>query len=290
MSASNPAQVVARRRFPRPRPNPAELPLLSPVINWRFLLDRTLLYAANHLNRWRWRGSLGGVLPDGFDASSIAAEAIYDLLKNPSPRVAALADRGRVESAKPAAAPSTGEQAPKVGLSCPSGPVTAGLRPVSREPELATPWPSESHIDTLTLSLQRILERRVRTIVNRLYHRAENRLLRNEPDLSMAVLDDDDVVPIITQVADRSPGPDAILSASESTLDFLFFKRQFAGFIRREPRLLKLFELYCQDCHRPDNIAARLKLSPSTVRNLEKRFIRRWTAFHKRRNSPQTRN
>src|ERR1041384_5459421 len=73
MSASNPAQVVARRRFPRPRPNPAELPLLSPVINWRFLLDRTILYAANHLNRWRWRGSLGGVLPDGFDASSIDA-------------------------------------------------------------------------------------------------------------------------------------------------------------------------------------------------------------------------
>src|SRR5258708_5700915 len=29
-------------------------------INWDFLLNRTTLYATNHVNRWHWRGSLGG--------------------------------------------------------------------------------------------------------------------------------------------------------------------------------------------------------------------------------------
>jgi len=83
MSRSNPAQVVARRRFQTS--DPAESVLPTPSINWRFLLNHTILYSFNHVNRWRWRGDLGGVLPDGFDASSVAAEAIYLLLKDPPP-------------------------------------------------------------------------------------------------------------------------------------------------------------------------------------------------------------
>jgi hypothetical protein len=36
-------------------------------LDWEFLLKATTLYATGHVNRWFWRGSLGGVLPDGFD-------------------------------------------------------------------------------------------------------------------------------------------------------------------------------------------------------------------------------
>jgi hypothetical protein len=34
------------------------------------------------VNRWRWRGSLGGVLPNGFDSNALAAEAISEFLQN----------------------------------------------------------------------------------------------------------------------------------------------------------------------------------------------------------------
>jgi hypothetical protein len=45
--------------------------------------------------------------------------------------------------------------------------------------------------------IQRDLERRVRRHVNRLYHRSENRLLRNEPDLIPHTLDDGEAVSVI---------------------------------------------------------------------------------------------
>jgi len=50
--------------------------------NWEFLLNQTILYATGHVNRWHWRGSLGGVLPDGFDPNALAAEAITEFLQN----------------------------------------------------------------------------------------------------------------------------------------------------------------------------------------------------------------
>src|SRR5438552_15952697 len=51
-------------------------------VNWELLLDQTILYATGHVNRWHWRGSLGGVLPDGFDPNALAAEAITEFLQN----------------------------------------------------------------------------------------------------------------------------------------------------------------------------------------------------------------
>src|SRR5205085_11384255 len=105
------------------------------------------------------RGSLGGVLPSGFDPSSIAAQAIFDLLSNgTSPDLFTAATAPRSDAASPLSSPVR-----------------------------ASPILSET-------ALRRALERRVRLIVNRLHHRAENRLLRNEPALSPTTLDDGDSV------------------------------------------------------------------------------------------------
>src|ERR1051326_7887073 len=49
---------------------------------WCSLLHKTTLYARAHISRWYWRGSLGGILPDGFDAESVASEAIAGFLRN----------------------------------------------------------------------------------------------------------------------------------------------------------------------------------------------------------------
>ncbi len=49
--------------------------------NWQLLLNQALLFAAERVNRFRWRGSNRGVLPDGYDAESIAADAVAELVQ-----------------------------------------------------------------------------------------------------------------------------------------------------------------------------------------------------------------
>src|SRR4051812_13197085 len=109
--------------------------------NWEFLLNQTILYATGHVNRWHWRGSPRGGLPDGFDPNALAAEAITEFLQN------------SVQHAELLCLPITG--------------------------------------------IQRNLERRVRRHINRLHHRSENRLIRNEPDLVRVTLDDGEAVSLI---------------------------------------------------------------------------------------------
>ena len=48
---------------------------------WQALLNHATLYATQQVNRLRWRRKFGGVLPDGYDPESIAAQAVADLLQ-----------------------------------------------------------------------------------------------------------------------------------------------------------------------------------------------------------------
>src|SRR5206468_7048554 len=176
-------------------------------------------------SRWHWRGSLGGVLPDGFDPNSLASEAVAEFLRH-----------------------------------------------------------SARHGELLHLpitQIQRDLERRVRRHVNRLHHRSENRLIRNEPDLAPVTLDDGEFVSIIELIPDPNPRPDQALIEKESLIGFDEFKLGFSAFLRRDRRLARLFQLYCDDHSRPEALASSLKLRRSTVKNLRRRFRRRWTAFHR---------
>src|SRR3954464_3259106 len=52
---------------------------LSPQ-DWEFLFRETLLFAHYQVQRLRWRGTYGGIMPDGFDPNSLAAQAFLDLL------------------------------------------------------------------------------------------------------------------------------------------------------------------------------------------------------------------
>lgn len=46
----------------------------------------TLLYATQRVARYRWRGAYGGVLPDGYDPNSLAAEACRQFLESRRPK------------------------------------------------------------------------------------------------------------------------------------------------------------------------------------------------------------
>jgi hypothetical protein len=203
-----------------------DVPEILSAENWEFLVKQTTLYAAGHVNRWYWRGSLGGVLPDGFDPESLAAEAIAEFLQD-----------------------------------------------------------SAQHNDLSRLrieEIQRDLERRVRRHVNRLHHRSENRLLRNEPDLAPVTLDDGEAVSIIELIPEPSRKPDDALLEKESLIQFDRSKFRFSAFLGRNRRLLRLFDLFCDGRSKVQDLASSLKLRRSTVKNLRRRFLRKWAQFHGR--------
>ena len=47
---------------------------------WQTLFTQAFLFATKYINRLRWRGTFGGVMPDGDDAESIASLAVTDFL------------------------------------------------------------------------------------------------------------------------------------------------------------------------------------------------------------------
>ena len=189
-----------------------------PDIDWHHLLRHTHIYAASHINRWLWRGSIGGILPDGFDPSSIAAEAVHSFFSDPNLNL-----------------------------------------PLNLNPE----------------TVLRDLERRVRTIINRLHHRKENCLLRNEPDLAPLTYDDGEAVSIIELIPDPSPHPDQTLLDKESHSENEAFRIAATRFLAGDTALLGLFNALYQGVSRRSVLAQRLNLPPAAVKSLRERLMRR---------------
>src|SRR5437667_9930098 len=53
---------------------------------WLWLLKDAERFAQGQIQRYCWRGARGGVLPGGFDASSIAAQAVAELFQPREPK------------------------------------------------------------------------------------------------------------------------------------------------------------------------------------------------------------
>src|SRR6266446_4924495 len=62
---------------------------------WRLLFSKALLFANKYIQRLRWRGALGGLLPSGSDAESIATCAVLDLVQTANGSLKSLADLDR---------------------------------------------------------------------------------------------------------------------------------------------------------------------------------------------------
>jgi len=58
---------------------PHSRPVLTEDL-WQILFIQAFLFATKYINRLRWRGTFGGVMPDGDDAESIASLAVTDFL------------------------------------------------------------------------------------------------------------------------------------------------------------------------------------------------------------------
>jgi hypothetical protein len=67
-----------------PRPDISDI---LPGQIWELLFQQTLQFSTYQVNRLRWRGDTDGILPDGYDPNSIAAQAISDFLLNQNPNL-----------------------------------------------------------------------------------------------------------------------------------------------------------------------------------------------------------
>ena len=241
-------------------------PHSDPVLTkdlWQILFTQAFLFATKYINRLRWRGTFGGVLPDGDDAESIAAQAVTDFLQqSPSKtlRLLLVAARQRRSELGRAGRPSS--------------------NPTIHHPVLlAQQSIQQSSHPVLPRSISSSLSRLVWRHIDRLHHRSENLLLRNEADLAPAYIDDDEVCRFIETLPD--PGGNAYenLVHKETTDDFEALQTEFRKFLGRERRLKSLFTCYANGIWLPRDVASRLHLSASATRNLQKRLKRRFQRF-----------
>jgi hypothetical protein len=227
-----------------------------PGEQWELLLQQTLQFAEYQIARLRWRGSVGGVLPSGFDPPSLAAQAIADFLRDPNFHSINIPLPGEAKS---------------------------------RFIKIPLIQPSEIHAENdtdpdslLTPPAQAILwqiNRIILRIVTRLHHRKENRLLLNAPDLVPVQDQDGQLVNPLELIPGIDTPPDEALLQKESLIEWHFLKTRFELFLAKDRPLIKLFELNWDGLSKPQSLAAHLQLPVRRVENLRKRLQRKWLRF-----------
>jgi hypothetical protein len=208
----------------------------------RHLSDRILkllraeaeLCAAEQVDRYRWRGTHNGALPEGHDPASIASHALLQVLQKPN--------------------------------------LNNGSKP--------------SQALKRTRQLLRYF---VRKEINRLHHRKENRLVRNEPDLALVLNGDDHDSPA-NLVPDPSPTPtDTIIWDEEANhLDTL--KTRFLSFLGNRHKLKTLFRHLCAGDSDPKVLARKLKLNLPVVFSLKRQLRDQIHAFQRRKTCEKVKN
>jgi len=188
--------------------------------DWRSLLRRCERIATNEVEYHCWRAVEDGVLPSGYDASSIAAEAIAEFFEDQE---------------------------------------------------------AKALVRTLP-ALRKHLGRSVRKIVNRLHHRMENRIMRNEPDLARVLTDDGETISITEIVPAPDPTPLDILLEKEDAARFEEFKARIRALLAQERVLLRLFDCFCADICKPKDQARKLKLPVRDIQDLQRRLRRKLAA------------
>ena len=214
-----------------------EPPVPSTAPDWDALFKQTELFAANQVDRLRWRGATRGLLPNGYDPNSIAAEAFLELFQNPLPN------------------------------------------------NLTTRWAPHTEVYQ-PATLLKHLRHRVRMLINRLHHRMETSLLRNEADLAPVQLHDAEIVPFWETVPSPDPTPFEHAVQSEN-LALETFKRDFDAFLGKDRQLKKVFAFHCDGIFKPKALAAKLKLKHRVILKLRKRLRSRLTQFLKGAESPE---
>ena len=217
--------------------------------DWERLLRDTEEFAELQIDRLYWRGRKKGVLPDGYDASSIAAEAVREVLQEQASAGPEVKGDG--------APPSEGEtENTRCSLNPDRNGGLASLRG-GRE-------------------FQWRLNRRVLRIVGRLNHRKEAKAMRNDLDLPLQPLSNCGQGEIGT-TAESLPTPDAewewTAEEDEGKLDRL--KREVAERLGADRHAKAVFECMCRGVLRNAKIGEALGMKEEAVKRARRRIKRR---------------
>jgi len=194
------------------------------------LLQETERFARAEIENYCWREVWGGVLPGGYDANSIAAQAVVEFLQSGE----------QLASSVPVLHSASGEGGP---------------------------------------DLQKELKKAARRIVNRLHHRMENEIMRNESDLAPVETVDGETIGVL----EAFPAP--VLDASERLMlkedeaGFEQFQTSVHRFLDKERLLRQVFACHCAEISTPKAIARKLKVPVRAIQKLQRRLVRRMREF-----------
>ena len=219
---------------------------------WPSFLQGTSAFAEQQIRRLKWRGLDNGVLPEGYDANSVAAQAMLEFL---------------VASSSPSNEAQTIIQSPP------------GRSSRSDEAHTQTQTLTSSALEELQDDIQYKLNRLVLRNVTRLHHLKENWLLSSEADLLPVQDMDDQSVSPLELIPAPDVKPDDALLHKESLIRFYHLKHGFTAYLGRERRLIKLFHLGCDGIIKPETLSSRLRVGVRDIENLRKRLRRKATAF-----------
>ncbi len=246
-------------------------PYSDPVLTedlWQILFTQAFLFATKYINRLRWRGTFGGVMPDGDDAESIATKAVTEFLQQHPTQLLPLFVATRQGKSGRGRASHTS-----------TNPLIHTAATSMYQSESDSPLIQQSTTPLLHHSISSPLSRLVWRHVDRLHHRSENLLLRNEADFAPAYIDDGEVCRFIETIPDPAGNPHDNLVHKETTDEFEALKTDFRKFLGREQRLKTIFTCYANGIWQPRDVASRLHMSASATRNLQKRLKRRLQQF-----------
>jgi len=234
--------------------------------DWQLLLKQTERFARRKIGRSSWRGQEKGVLPGGYDATSIAAEAVADFLASLEAEANSVADihpsqtcfGGRVH---PSQSSYGGRVHPPQNSS--GGQPPSLLRDLDQE------------------GVRKELRRRARLLIDRLRHRKENRVCRNEEDLGFVAIDgnEHEIVSFLETIPGPDPTPPEIIIANEEAGEWDTRKQQFVSFLAPDTLLQNLFACLCAGISNRAAIARKLGVTSATIKNAQRRFARRVAEF-----------
>jgi len=225
--------------------------------DWQLLLTQTERFARRKIGRSSWRGQEKGVLPGGYDATSIAAEAVADFLASLE------AEANSVADIHPSQTCFGGRVHPP--QNCSGGQPPSPLRDLDQQ------------------GVRKELRRRARLLIDRLRHRKENRVCRNEEDLGFVAIDGDnnDIVSFLETIPGPDPTPPEISISKEEAGEWDARKQQFVSFLAPDTLLQGLFACLCAVISNRAAIARKLGVTPATVKNAQRRFARRVAEFQR---------
>ncbi len=247
---------------------------------WDWLLKDSEGFARRQIKKYRWRGARGGVLPRGFDANSIAAQAVLEFFQPTKDRSSGNTGDQTILS----------EGGDDVALSSPPKitlPEDPEDDPSSVEKEAPAPpeVPRPKSWDSECRKLQEELHHRVRRVVNRLWHLKERMLVHNLEDLVSVESDDSEATNFQETLPARDPDPRESLVEEEQGASQQQHQEEFHAFLRPERSLQNLYACLCAGISRRQHLARALKVTPREIKNRVRRLQRQAAAFLRRKTS-----